>query len=91
VNGSGGRAGCCAEDGERRARLGRGGDWLKNVLASGGATLVHNGRSYQCDEPEVIPTSEAEGGFSAAERRILRLMGVDEYLRVRRVESAEGV
>ena len=66
-------------------------DWLKNVLASGVATLVHNGTSYQCAEPEVIPTSEAEGGFSAAERRILRLMGVDEYLRMHRVESAEGV
>jgi len=66
-------------------------DWLKNVLASGVATLVHNGSSYQCDEPEIISASEAAGGFSAAERRILRLMGVDEYLRMHRVESAEGV
>ena len=66
-------------------------DWLKNVLASGVATLEHNGSSYQCDEPEVIPTSEAAAGFSAAERRILRLMGVDEYLRMHRVESVQGV
>jgi hypothetical protein len=35
--------------------------------------------------------SETAGGFSAAERRILRLMGVDEYLRMHRVESVQGV
>jgi len=66
-------------------------DWLKNVRASGVATLVHNGSSYQCDEFTSIPLREAAGGFSAAERRILRLMGVDEYLRVHRVESVQGV
>ena len=66
-------------------------DWLKNVLASGVATLVHNGSSYQCDAFTIIPMSETAGGFSAAERRILRLMGVDECLVMRRVESVEGV
>jgi len=59
-------------------------DWLKNVLASGVATLVHNGSSYQCDAFTIIPMSETAGGFSAAERRILRLMGVDECLVMRR-------
>jgi deazaflavin-dependent oxidoreductase (nitroreductase family) len=66
-------------------------DWLKNVRASGVATLVHNGSSYQCDEFTIIPLREAAGGFSAAERRILRLMGVDECLVMRPVESVEGV
>jgi|SRR4051794_5397469 deazaflavin-dependent oxidoreductase (nitroreductase family) len=66
-------------------------DWLKNVLASGVATLVHDGSSYRCDEPEVIPAGEAAVGFSAAERRILRVMGVDEYLRMHRVEAVESV
>ena len=65
-------------------------DWLKNVRASGVATLVHNGSSYRCDEFTIIPLREVASGFSAAERRILRLMGVDEYLRVHRVESGES-
>lgn len=59
-------------------------DWLKNVLASGSATVVHQGSSYHCDEAEVIPTTEAERDFPARERRILRLMGVDECLRLHR-------
>jgi hypothetical protein len=66
-------------------------DWLKNVLVSGSATLMHDGSSYQCDAPEVIPMGGAADDFSAAERRILRLMGVNECLRVHRVESVEGV
>ena len=66
-------------------------DWLKNVLASGSATLMHDGRSYPCDELEVVPMGEAADDFSAAERRILRLMGVDECLRMHRVESVAGL
>jgi deazaflavin-dependent oxidoreductase (nitroreductase family) len=66
-------------------------DWLKNVLASGSATLMHNGSSYQCDGPAVIPMGEAADDFSPAERRILRLMGVNECLRMHRVESGEGL
>lgn len=64
-------------------------DWLKNVLASGSATMVYDGNSYQCDEPEVIPTSEAAHVFAARERRILRVMGVEEYLRLHRVGATE--
>jgi len=66
-------------------------DWLKNVLASGAATVTHNGSSYRCDEPTVIPTDEAAHDFSAHELRILRLMGVDECLRMHRVETVEGI
>jgi deazaflavin-dependent oxidoreductase (nitroreductase family) len=65
-------------------------DWLKNVLADGSATLVHQGGSYQCDMPEVIRMSEAAHGFSARERRILRLMGVEDCLRLHEVGAAEA-
>jgi deazaflavin-dependent oxidoreductase (nitroreductase family) len=53
-------------------------DWLRNVLADGSATVVYEGGSYLCDEPQVIPAAEAAHDFSAGERRTLRLMGVDE-------------
>ena len=63
-------------------------DWLKNVLADRSARVVYEGSSYQCDEPAVIPTTEAAPDFSARERRALRLMGVDECLRLHRVERS---
>jgi deazaflavin-dependent oxidoreductase (nitroreductase family) len=65
-------------------------DWLKNVLANGSATVAYQGSSYWCDEPEVISSTEAASDFSARERRILRLMGVDECLRLRGVLAVEA-
>jgi deazaflavin-dependent oxidoreductase (nitroreductase family) len=65
-------------------------DWLKNVLANGSATVAYQGISYLCDEPEVIASTEAAHDFSARDRRILRLMGVDESLRLHRVRAAEA-
>ena len=43
-------------DGERT-------DWLKNVLATGSATVVSGGARYDVDRPEVIPMAEATGFF----------------------------
>jgi hypothetical protein len=52
------------------------------------AGTVHDGRSHRCGEPEIIPVREAAAGFAAGELRILRLMGVAERLRMRRVDAA---
>jgi deazaflavin-dependent oxidoreductase (nitroreductase family) len=61
-------------------------DWLKNVLASGSATVVHEGGTYPVDRPEVVPMSAAATLFSPSDQRTHRLFGVDECLLVRRVE-----
>jgi deazaflavin-dependent oxidoreductase (nitroreductase family) len=61
-------------------------DWLKNVLASGSATVVHEGGTYPVDRPEVVPMSVAAPIFSPSDQRTHRLFGVDECLLVRRVE-----
>jgi deazaflavin-dependent oxidoreductase (nitroreductase family) len=61
-------------------------DWLKNVLASGSATVVHEGVTYPVDRPEVVPMSAAATLFSPSDQRTHRLFGVDECLLVRRVE-----
>lgn len=61
-------------------------DWLKNVLASGSATIVHEGHTYRLDRPEVIPMATAAAWLSAKDRRNHRLFGVDRCLRVRWVE-----
>jgi deazaflavin-dependent oxidoreductase (nitroreductase family) len=65
-------------------------DWLKNVLADGSATVVHQGSTYLCDVPEIISLTEAAPDLSAHERRTLRLVGVDECLRLHRVRPAEA-
>jgi len=62
-------------------------DWLKNVLAKGSATLVSGGRSYEVDQPEVIPMAKATTYFRPREQRMHRQFGVDSALRVRRVPA----
>jgi deazaflavin-dependent oxidoreductase (nitroreductase family) len=63
-------------------------DWLKNVLAKGSATFVTGGRTYQVDEPEVIPMADATTYFRPKEQRMHRQFGVGTALRVRRVPAA---
>ena len=64
---------------------GPGADWVRNVLASGSATLVHEGRTVAVHQPEVVATTEVVGDLPASERRTLRLFGVDQCLRLRLV------
>ena len=64
-------------------------DWLQNVLASGSATIVHDGSTYDVDRPEVVPLSAVEHQFSPADQRAHRLFGVDQCLRVRRPVAAQ--
>ena len=60
--------------------------WLKNVVASGSATIVNEGQTYQVDQPEIIPMQAVEAEFTASDQRSHRWFGVDQCLRVRRVE-----
>ena len=57
-------------------------DWLKNVLASRSATIVHEGSTYQVHQPEVVPMSEAASRFAPKEQRTLRLFRVEHALLV---------
>jgi deazaflavin-dependent oxidoreductase (nitroreductase family) len=62
-------------------------DWLKNVLASGSATIVDQGDTYAVDRPEVVPTIVAEPDLPPDTLRGLRLFKVESCLRVRRVPA----
>lgn len=64
-------------------------DWLKNMLASGTATIVSEGKTYSVDQPEIIPIDAAASYFSAKDQQAHRLFGVVECLRVRRAETRE--
>ncbi|MCU0505973.1 MAG: nitroreductase family deazaflavin-dependent oxidoreductase [Chloroflexi bacterium] len=60
--------------------------WLRNVLASGSATIVRDGRAVEVDQPELVPMRDVEAGFTDGDRRGFRVLGVDSCLRVRRAD-----
>jgi deazaflavin-dependent oxidoreductase (nitroreductase family) len=61
--------------------------WTRNVLASGSATLVHEGRTFEVDTPEIIPMASVATRFSPSDQRMARLFRVTEVLRLRRVAA----
>jgi hypothetical protein len=61
---------------------GPGADWVRNVLARGSATLVHEGRTVTIHTPKLVPTTQVASYLPSSEQRTLRLFGVDECLRV---------
>lgn len=58
--------------------------WSRNVLASGTATLVFEGETFQVDSPELIPLSTVETVFAPREQRMHRIFGVTDVLRLHR-------
>ena len=64
-------------------------NWLRNVLASGSATLVHEGHTYQVDQPEMIPLQSVEKAFGSSDQTMHSVFGLTEVLRLRRVEEID--
>jgi deazaflavin-dependent oxidoreductase (nitroreductase family) len=58
-------------------------DWLKNVLASGSATIVHEGSTFTVDRPVIVATSEVAEHFRPDDLRALRVFGVNQCLQLR--------
>lgn len=57
--------------------------WYRNVLAAGACTVTYRGRDYALVEPEVIDYVTAAPAFPRYERLQFRLIGINEYLRLR--------
>jgi deazaflavin-dependent oxidoreductase (nitroreductase family) len=57
-------------------------DWVRNVLAAGSATVVHDGSTVVVREPRVVPTAHVASRLPESEQRTLRVFAVDECLRV---------
>ena len=64
--------------------------WLRNVLAAGCATLVHEGHTYRVDRPELIPTATVADRFPASDQGMFRWLKVEECLRLRNLEPQEA-
>lgn len=63
-------------------------DWLRNVMASGTATIVHEGAEHQVDRPEVLPVADAPVEFPPRELRSHRTFGVDQCVVLHRAAPA---
>lgn len=63
---------------------GRRADWLKNVLAAGSATIVHEGETHAVTDPMVVPV-DSVASLSTDDERLARVFGVTECLTVRRL------
>lgn len=55
-------------------------DWLKNVLAGGGAELIYKGNVYRLGKPEVIPTEQGLSAFPEAIRSLMRTSGTEGFV-----------
>lgn len=59
-------------------------DWMRNVVATGEASVVSHGRSYRVAQPQVIPMMEATEYFGSKEQKLHRRFAVATCLRVHR-------
>ncbi len=64
-------------------------DWLKNVKAKGSAEVVHKGRTFLVEHPEILAPADVASHHSRRERLVQRLYGVDHILRMRKVVAPE--
>lgn len=65
-------------------------DWVRNVLTAGSATLVRDGHVVPVDSPQVVDVDAVADAFSSGERRVQRLFGVRQCLRLRRETAERG-
>ncbi len=67
---------------------GDGTDWCRNVRAARGGVVRWHGHDYEVRDPEVIDRATAGPAFPAPLRALLPRLGIERFLRVRRVDSA---
>ncbi len=65
---------------------GTGTDWLKNILAAGGATLRFQGQEIAVDCPEILDAESALKLLPPNAQFVAKLLRIKQYLRVRRAD-----
>jgi deazaflavin-dependent oxidoreductase (nitroreductase family) len=58
-------------------------DWLKNVLAAGGCTLVWHGKEYVIDKTEPVDTETGRAAFPPPQQLFLRILGRKHFEKMR--------
>ena len=57
--------------------------WYLNIKAAGGATVKYLGHTYELVDPQVVDYATAKPAFPRYELLQFRLIGINEYLRLR--------
>lgn len=60
-------------------------DWLRNVLAAGGATIRVHRETYELSQPKIIDTATAVSLLSASRRRTFSGFGIKNFLKIQAV------
>lgn len=63
-------------------------DWALNVMASGGCTLIHQGKVYAAGQPEIISISEGGLAFPGVVQEMLEGWGTRSCLRFGKLAEA---
>lgn len=61
-----------------------GAQWVQNVIAAGECRIRWNGREHIATEPEIIAAPEAAKAFGPIVRRVVPVVGIQRFLRLRR-------
>ena len=64
--------------------------WVHNVEAAGGCWLTWRGEERWADSPERIGPAEAAPAYDRLERLLIRVTGLDHFLRLRRAGQTTG-
>jgi len=64
---------------------GRGTDWVRNLRAAGGGTVVWKGTTYAVSDPTFVDKDEALAAARPLQRRMMARWPLADYLRLRRV------
>lgn len=64
--------------------------WYLNIKAAGEATVKYLGRDYELVDPQVVDYATAKPAFPRYELLQFRLIGINEYLRLRVVPQSAG-
>lgn len=64
-------------------------DWVRNVLAAGGCTLMRRGRLNRLTASRVLDQGEGLPLMPRPTRPVLRLLGITAFLRLRQEAASE--
>ena len=65
-------------------------DWYRNLLNARGGTIRWRGQAYRVTTPEGLDAATALAAFHPVQRFLLRLGGVDGYVRVRDIDANDA-
>lgn len=60
-------------------------DWVRNVLAQGGAQLTRGGETFALADPREVPTDDVRSQLPARQVWVLRLFDVPTFLQLTKV------